>query len=64
MSKTKEFEFDLGDQVEITISKEHGTVDGRADYLDGGNYFRLRYVQANGCAALKWFPASELTKRA
>jgi hypothetical protein len=62
MSNKTHFEFEIGDAATVTISAEHGTGDGRADYSSGENYFRLRYVQANGCAALKWFPASELSK--
>ena len=42
------FKFELSVKVELNISNEQGVVIGRAEYLEGPNYYQLEYKTADG----------------
>lgn len=55
------FKFELKDQVTITTSGETGEVIARAEYINGHNTYRLRYLAATGVATERWWSEEALT---
>lgn len=49
------FKFQLGKNVLIAASDEHGKVIGRAQYLNGQNNYLIRYKAADGRAVESWW---------
>ncbi len=54
------FDFDLDQEVTISISGECGFVKGRAEYLESHNQYYIHYKAADGRAVDNWFSGSEL----
>lgn len=55
------FTFQLRDQVRITVSGETGEVTGRAQYVNSGNSYRIRYSEAGtGRAVEQWWEGDAL----
>lgn len=55
-----EFKFALGAEVVIAVSGEHGTVEGRAQYLNSEDNYFITYMDAQGRAQRDWWPESTL----
>lgn len=51
---------DLGDQVIITCSSEHGTVVGIARYMSGNTDYLIRYRAMDGRAVEQWWSESAI----
>lgn len=60
MSK-QDFNYELGDTVEIDASGEQGTVIARAEYLNSEDQYQLRYACADGRAVEQWWADSALS---
>lgn len=52
--------FELGEEVNITASGEHGQIIGRAEYQVSENAYLLRYRAADGRAVEIWWTESAL----
>lgn len=50
------FKFEIGATVQATLTKESGTVIGRAEYDHSENAYYVRYVAADGRQSESWFP--------
>ena len=59
----KQFQFELGQQVAIAVSGEHGTVIGRAEYTNAVNSYYLHYKAADGLACKQWWDEDSLVKQ-
>lgn len=55
------FMFDLGQKVVIKISGEVGEINGRAQYLESANLYRLHYKSADGKATSDWFEENQIS---
>jgi len=51
---------ELGANVVIIVSNEHGVVIGRSQYLNGGLQYLVRYKRADGVDAESWWDESAL----
>lgn len=58
--KESEFEFSIGENVEIEVSGEKGVIIGRAEYLSSENQYYIRYKAADGRATESWWNADAL----
>lgn len=58
----KQFQFELGQQVAIATSGEHGTIKGRAEYTNTVNSYYLHYKAADGRACHAWWDEDTLVK--
>ena len=56
----KNFAFALNQSVTVTISKESGTVIGRAEYTNSINNYYVRYLSKDGRASHDWFTEDAL----
>lgn len=56
-----QFEFNLNQQVQITVSGETGQVIARAEYLTGTNSYLLRYRSSDGRAVEAWWNEEALS---
>lgn len=54
------FEFQLGQEVVITISGEQGSVKARAEYLSGSVQYYIFYKDATGRALSEWVEEADL----
>ena len=59
-NKPKPFAFELGANVEITVSGERGQVIGSAHYLHDENQYFVRYRSLMGQATEQWWGESAL----
>ncbi len=50
------FRFELGAEVTIECSGEHGQIIGRAEYLIDEARYLIRYKCADGRAVENWWP--------
>jgi hypothetical protein len=55
-----EFEFELGEEVELIVSNEQGFVVGRSEYEFGENQYLVCYEDGQGRAVEKWWRESAL----
>ena len=55
-----DFEFELNDEVIISVSGEEGEIIGRAEYLSSENTYLVRYQAADGRAVEAWWQESAL----
>ena len=55
-----EFKFSLGASVQIMASGERGEVIGRAEFLDAGDSYLVRYKAADGRAVENWWAETAL----
>lgn len=55
-----EFEFELGEEVNIACSLESGRVVARSEYECGENQYLVCYQDGTGCAVEKWWRESAL----
>ena len=53
-----EFDFDLGDDVKLSLSGESGIVIGRADFAESDSQYYVRYLSANGRQVEDWWNAN------
>ena len=63
MATKKNFDFKLGDTVEITASGEQGLVVGRAHYLNADPNYLVRYKAGDGRAVESWWAEDALVKK-
>ena len=56
----KKWQFDLGVDVIITCSGEHGEIIGRAEYPVNEDQYLVRYVAGDGRAVESWWSVSAL----
>ncbi|MFQ6292906.1 hypothetical protein ACLMO3_21445 [Yersinia enterocolitica] len=54
------FDFELGQEVVITISGEQGSVKARAEYLSGSVQYYIFYKDATGRALSEWIEEADL----
>lgn len=54
------FKIELGQEVEIRISSESGSVKARAEYKNGPKQYLVHYKAADGRAVEAWFEEEEL----
>lgn len=54
MATKKTFDFKLGDDVEIVVSGERGTVIGRAHYTNSNPTYLVRYKAGDGRMVECW----------
>lgn len=54
------FAFNHHDLVRLLPGTETGTIDGRADYTNDANRYRVNYLDATGRAATRWIPEYQL----
>lgn len=54
------FKFNLGQQVTISISGEHGIVRARGDGVDRANQYFIAYKNALGVAVESWWNEDQL----
>jgi hypothetical protein len=57
------WEFELNQNVALSLSGEKGIVVGRAEYVNAPNSYRVRYVDAHGCQQCEWFDADSIKAR-
>ncbi len=50
-----DFKFEVGQEVTIDVSGEHGSVIGRAEYAASCNQYFIHYQAADGRAVSDWF---------
>ena len=55
------YQFEIGDDVNITVSGENGKVIGRAEYEDEPPSYLVHYKSADGRAVQKWWGLARLT---
>lgn len=56
------FQFDLGADIAIEVSREKGSVVGRAEYQHGEPTYYVRYRSSSGEAREAWWPESALVQ--
>lgn len=56
------FEFEIGEEVQIVISGETGRIIGRVEYEHGINEFLVFYKDGTRCAVTKWWSAEKLQR--
>jgi len=56
------FKFRMNSKVKIKVSGETGTVIARAEYTNGENNYRIRYVLNNGVGTERWWTESALVQ--
>lgn len=56
----KAFLFEIGDNVKINVSNEHGTVIGCAQFLDSDHQYLIRYCAGDGRGVEQWWQESAL----
>lgn len=56
----KAFKFELGAKVQLVPSGEKGIVVGRAEYVNSGDTYHTRYVNAHGVLVESWWPEDAL----
>ncbi len=56
------FDFNLEEEVTIKGTLLQGMIDGRAEFMEESQLYRIRYIDANGNPCLEWFTASRLDK--
>lgn len=54
------FKFELGQIVAISVSGEQGKIIGRAEYINSGRAYFLRYKCGDGRAVETWWPEDAL----
>ena len=54
------FDYNLKDEMKITVSGETGTIVGRAEYTHLRDSYWIRYKAADGRAANGWFTFDEI----
>lgn len=54
-------DFNLGDDVMLTISGEQGQVIGVASYLAGFTQYQVHYKDANGAAQTEWLYREQIS---
>lgn len=54
------FKFELGAEVTISVSGEHGIVVGRAEYPDSPNIYLVLYKSSEGRAVEGWWKENVL----
>lgn len=52
--------FNLGEEVKLVDSGEHGKVVGRAEYTDAQPSYFVRYLNAQGRQVKEWWGESDL----
>lgn len=52
--------FNLGEEVKLVDSGEHGKVVGRAEYTDAQPSYFVRYLNAHGRQVKEWWGESDL----
>ncbi|KVE34312.1 hypothetical protein [Burkholderia sp. TSV86] len=57
------FEFNLGEEVEIDVSGEAGKVIGRAEYVNDGNNYLIRYLDRDKHAVESWWKEDALKSK-
>jgi hypothetical protein len=55
------YQFEIGDQVNITVSGENGKVIGRAEYDEEPPSYFVHYKTGDGRAVQSWWNAARLT---
>lgn len=55
------FEFEIGQPVLITVSKETGNVIARAEFETCEQQYLVRYKSGEGCAVEQWWTESALS---
>jgi len=58
----REFSFQIGSYVELTVSGEFGEVIGRAQYQNAPNCYLVYYKAADGRAVEVWWNEDRLTE--
>jgi hypothetical protein len=56
----KDFKFENGSMVKVSVSGESGKVIGRAEYLTDERRYQVRYKNAMGRATEEWWTESAL----
>lgn len=56
-----DFEYQLNQEVQLTLSAEQGVVIGRAEYSTGTKAYLVRYVAADGRQAEAWWDEAAIT---
>lgn len=56
----KNFEFNIGARVKLSMSHESGIVKGRAEYDNSQNNYLVLYVAADGRQVSSWLGEDEL----
>jgi len=54
------FKFDLGADVQISVSGEKGKITARAQYLESINCYLIRYRASDGRAVESWWDESAI----
>ena len=57
-----DFEYQLNQEVQLTLSAEKGVVIGRAEYSTGTKAYLVRYVAADGRQAEVWWDEAAITE--
>ena len=60
MTKDTRWDFELGDRVRLIMSKEVGTIIGRAEYEAAPDSFYVLYMAGDGRQVTGWWPGGHL----
>jgi hypothetical protein len=55
------FTYELGAQVTLAMSQEHGEIVGRAEYTNAADAYYVRYVAADGRQVEAWLSEDALS---